>query len=65
MNRVVVISGVGIGVESGLATFRGADGLWRGDRQGMQHVSARAAIPRARRAHVCRVRPGAGTRVSH
>ena len=32
MKRVVVISGAGISDESGLATFRGADGLWRGYR---------------------------------
>ena len=32
MKRVVVISGAGISAESGLATFRGADGLWRGYR---------------------------------
>ena len=32
MRRVVVISGAGISAESGLATFRGADGLWRGHR---------------------------------
>lgn len=32
MNRVVVISGAGISAESGLATFRGVDGLWRGHR---------------------------------
>ena len=32
MKRVVVISGAGISAESGLKTFRGADGLWRGFR---------------------------------
>ena len=32
MKRVVVISGAGISAERGLKTFRGADGLWRGDR---------------------------------
>lgn len=32
MKRVVVISGAGISSESGLKTFRGADGLWRGYR---------------------------------
>ena len=32
MKRVVVISGAGISAESGLMTFRGADGLWRGYR---------------------------------
>jgi NAD-dependent deacetylase len=32
MNRVVVLSGAGISAESGLQTFRGADGLWEGHR---------------------------------
>jgi NAD-dependent deacetylase len=32
MKRVVVISGAGISAESGLKTFRGAEGLWRGYR---------------------------------
>lgn len=32
MKRVVVISGAGISAESGLKTFRGPDGLWRGYR---------------------------------
>jgi NAD-dependent deacetylase len=32
MHRVVVISGAGISAESGLATFRGAGGLWEGHR---------------------------------
>ena len=32
MKRAVVISGAGISAESGLKTFRGADGLWRGYR---------------------------------
>ena len=32
MKRVVVISGAGISAESGLKTFRVADGLWRGYR---------------------------------
>ena len=30
--RVVVLTGAGISAESGLATFRGADGLWEGHR---------------------------------
>ena len=30
MKRVVVLSGAGISAESGLQTFRGADGLWEG-----------------------------------
>ncbi len=32
MPRVVVLSGAGISAESGLQTFRGADGLWEGHR---------------------------------
>jgi len=32
MNRVVVLIGAGISAESGLQTFRGADGLWEGHR---------------------------------
>jgi len=32
MKRVVVLSGAGISAESGLQTFRGADGLWEGRR---------------------------------
>ncbi len=32
MKRVVVITGAGISAESGLKTFRGPDGLWRGCR---------------------------------
>ncbi|MGO3241076.1 MAG: Sir2 family NAD-dependent protein deacetylase [Sphingobacteriaceae bacterium] len=32
MKKVVVFTGAGISVESGLATFRGGDGLWEGHR---------------------------------
>lgn len=32
MPRVVVLTGAGISAESGLKTFRGADGLWEGHR---------------------------------
>lgn len=32
MKKVVVFTGAGISVESGLATFRGSDGLWEGHR---------------------------------
>jgi len=31
-DRVFVLTGAGISAESGLATFRGADGLWEGER---------------------------------
>ena len=32
MKKVVVFTGAGISVESGLPTFRGSDGLWEGHR---------------------------------
>ena len=32
MQRIVVLSGAGISAESGLQTFRGAEGLWEGHR---------------------------------
>jgi len=32
LDRVFVLTGAGISAESGLPTFRGADGLWRGNR---------------------------------
>ena len=31
-DRVFVLTGAGISAESGLATFRGSDGLWEGER---------------------------------
>ena len=31
-DRVFVLTGAGVSAESGLPTFRGADGLWRGHR---------------------------------
>ena len=30
--NIVILTGAGISAESGLATFRGADGLWEGHR---------------------------------
>lgn len=30
--KVVVLTGAGISAESGIPTFRGADGLWEGHR---------------------------------
>lgn len=30
MKRIVILSGAGISAESGISTFRGADGLWEG-----------------------------------
>lgn len=41
MKKLVVLSGAGISVESGLATFRGADGLWEG------HSIEEVATPQA------------------
>nr|NUR38204.1 NAD-dependent deacylase [Sphingomonas sp.] len=32
INNIVVLTGAGVSAESGLATFRGADGLWEGHR---------------------------------
>jgi len=32
VKKIVVLSGAGISAESGIATFRGADGLWEGHR---------------------------------
>jgi NAD-dependent deacetylase len=32
LKRIVVLTGAGISAESGLQTFRGADGLWEGHR---------------------------------
>jgi len=32
MKKIVVLTGAGISAESGIATFRGADGLWEGHR---------------------------------
>jgi len=32
IRRIVILTGAGISAESGLATFRGPDGLWEGER---------------------------------
>ena len=32
LNRIVILTGAGVSAESGLATFRGPDGLWEGHR---------------------------------
>ena len=32
VSNIVVLTGAGISAESGLKTFRGADGLWEGHR---------------------------------
>ena len=33
-HNIVILTGAGISAESGLATFRAADGLWEGHRDG-------------------------------
>jgi NAD-dependent deacetylase len=65
--RVVVLTGAGISAESGLATFRDADGLWEGHRP--EDVATPQAFRRdrslvqrfydERRASLARVRPNA------
>jgi NAD-dependent deacetylase len=32
LRNIVILTGAGISAESGLATFRGPDGLWKGHR---------------------------------
>ena len=32
MKKIVIFTGAGVSVESGLPTFRGTDGLWEGHR---------------------------------
>ncbi len=44
-DRIFVLTGAGISAESGLPTFRGVDGIWRGQR--VQEV----ATPEAFRAN--------------
>jgi NAD-dependent deacetylase len=66
--RVVVLTGAGISAESGLATFRGAGGLWEGHR--VEEVATPMAFRRdpklvwrfynTRRAGVRAVQPNAG-----
>ena len=34
IDNIVILTGAGISAESGLATFRGPDGLWEGHRVG-------------------------------
>jgi NAD-dependent deacetylase len=65
--RIVVLTGAGVSAESGLATFRDADGLWEGHRpEDVATPEAFAADPELvqrfydeRRAGVQRVRPNA------
>src|SRR5437667_12324628 len=67
-NRLAVLTGAGISAESGLATFRGAGGLWEG--HAVEEVATPQAFARdpalvwrfynARRAGVRAVRPNPG-----
>ncbi len=69
--RLVVLSGAGVSAESGLATFRGPDGLWEGHRvEEVATPEAFAADPvlvhrfyNLRRAQLDRVESNAGHRV--
>src|SRR5690242_13613798 len=66
--RVAVLTGAGISAESGLATFRGAGGLWEGHR--VEDVATPRAFSRdptlvwrfynARRANLAKVQPNPG-----
>ncbi|WP_420138719.1 NAD-dependent deacylase [Sphingomonas sp.] len=65
--NIVILTGAGISAESGLATFRGPDGLWEGHR--VEDVCTPAALARdrnmvlrfydARRAALAQVQPNA------
>jgi NAD-dependent deacetylase len=67
IRNIVVLTGAGISAESGLATFRGADGLWEGHR--VEDVATPEAFRRdpalvhafydARRAQLAEVEPNA------
>lgn len=70
MSRIVVLTGAGISAESGVPTFRGADGLWEGHR--IEDVATPEAFERdpdtvlafydARRRAVASVAPNAAHR---
>ncbi|MEA3051488.1 MAG: NAD-dependent deacetylase [Sphingomonadales bacterium] len=70
INSLVILTGAGISAESGLATFRGADGLWEGHR--VEDVATPEAFRRdparvqafydARRARLAKVEPNAAHR---
>ncbi len=70
IRSIVILSGAGISAESGLATFRGADGLWEGHR--VEDVATPEAFRRnprlvhefydARRAKLGAVEPNAAHR---
>lgn len=67
IGNIVILTGAGISAESGLATFRGPDGLWEGHR--VEDVATPEAYARdpdlvhafydARRANLARVEPNA------
>src|SRR5687768_1961287 len=67
IRNIVILTGAGISAESGLATFRGPDGLWEGHR--VEDVATPEAFARdpalvqafydARRARLCSVTPNA------
>ena len=66
-SSIVILTGAGVSAESGLATFRAADGLWEGHR--VEDVATPEAYERdsalvhafydARRARLCEVEPNA------
>jgi NAD-dependent deacetylase len=70
ISSIVILTGAGISAESGLATFRGADGLWEGHR--VEDVATPEAFRRdpdlvhafydARRARLREVEPNAAHR---
>ena len=67
IRNIVILTGAGVSAESGLATFRGADGLWEGHR--VEDVATPEAFARdpalvhafydARRAKLATVKPNA------
>src|SRR5690242_238970 len=70
VNTILILTGAGISAESGLSTFRGADGLWEDHR--VEDVATPEAFVRdpvlvhrfydARRANLTRVAPNAAHR---
>src|SRR4051812_46698151 len=70
VRNIVILTGAGVSAESGLATFRGADGLWEGHR--VEDVATPEAFRRdprlvhafydARRARLGTVEPNAAHR---
>jgi NAD-dependent deacetylase len=70
VRNIVILTGAGISAESGLATFRGSDGLWEGHR--VEDVATPEAFRRdpdlvqqfynARRARLAEVEPNAAHR---